>query len=192
MNAAEPAAGPVGVVLAGGAGRRIGGAKASTMLAGRPLIAYPLAALRAVLAPVAVVVKRDSDLPPVGYGVEIWREPDEPQHPLVGIIEALRRAAGRSVVVLACDLPLVTPDVIRALLAAPPAAAVLARAGDDVQPLCARFGPGTLMSFAAAGSRDRLQDVVWSLAPAFVEVDPDVLLNVNDPAGLALAEARLG
>ena len=192
MNAAEPAAGPVGVVLAGGAGRRIGGAKASTMLAGRPLIAYPLAALRAVLAPVAVVAKRDSDLPPVGYVVEIWREPDEPQHPLVGIIEALRRADGRSVVVLACDLPLVTPDVIRALLAAPPAAAVLARAGDDVQPLCARFAPGTLTSFAAAGPRDRLQDVVRSLAPAYVDVDPDVLLNVNDPAGLALAEARLG
>lgn len=72
----EPAPGPIGVVLAGGAGRRMGGAKASTPLAGRPLIAYPIAALRAVLAPVAVVAKRDSGLPPVGYGVEIWREPD--------------------------------------------------------------------------------------------------------------------
>ena len=134
-----PAAGPVGVVLAGGAGRRMGGAKASMPRAGRPLIAYPIAALRAVLAPVAVVAKRDSDLPSVGYRVEIWREPDEPRHPLVGIIEALRRADGRSVVVLACDLPMVTPDVIRALAEAPPAAAVLARAGDSVQPLCARF-----------------------------------------------------
>ena len=56
--------GPVGVVLAGGAGRRLGGAKPATLVAGRPLISYPIAALRAVCAPVAVVAKRDSPLPP--------------------------------------------------------------------------------------------------------------------------------
>ena len=90
------AGGPVGVVLAGGAGRRMGGAKPGTPLAGRPLIAYPLTALRAVLAPVAVVAKSDSVLPVLGAGVELWREPDEPRHPLAGILEALRRADGRA------------------------------------------------------------------------------------------------
>ena len=36
---------PIGVVLAGGSGRRIGGSKAIVKLRGQPLITYPLAAL---------------------------------------------------------------------------------------------------------------------------------------------------
>ena len=180
--------GCVGVVLAGGAGRRMGGAKPGTLLAGRPLISYPLAALRAVCAPVAVVAKRDSPLPPVGYGVELWREPDEPRHPLAGILEALRRADGHPVVVLACDLPLVTADVVRALVAAPGELAVVARSGDDLQPLCARYEPAALDRLSGLDPSVRLLDAVAALRPAFVDVPGDVLLNVNDDADLAAVE----
>lgn len=177
-----------GAVLAGGAGRRLGGTKPATLLAGRPLIAYPLAALRAVCSPVAVVAKRDSPLPQVGYGIELWREPDEPRHPLAGIVEALRRAGGRAVVVLACDLPLVTPDVVRALAAAPPAVAVLARAGEEVQPLCARYDLAALAVLEGFDPAVRLQEAVAVLDPEFVDVPAQTLLNVNDAGGLADAE----
>ena len=105
----------VGAVLAGGAGTRLGGAKAGALLAGRPLLSYPLAALRAAVGEVAVVAKAGTELPAVGYGVLIWREPDEPRHPLAGVVEALRRAHGRPVVVLACDLPFVTAELVREL-----------------------------------------------------------------------------
>jgi molybdopterin-guanine dinucleotide biosynthesis protein A len=169
----------------------MGGAKPATPLVGRPLISYPLAALRAVCAPVAVVAKRDSPLPEVGYGVELWREPDEPRHPLAGILEALRRAEGRSVVVLACDLPLVTPDLVRALAAAPGALAVVARAGDDVQPLCARYEPAALESLERFDPSVRLQAAIAALEPAFIEVPAAALLNVNDAEGLAAAERLL-
>ena len=46
------------MVLAGGAGRRIGGAKAIVELRGTPLVKYPLRALQAVLAEVVVVAKQ--------------------------------------------------------------------------------------------------------------------------------------
>ena len=192
MSAAGPGA-PVGVVLAGGAGRRLGGAKPATPLAGRPLISYPLAALRAVLAPVAVVAKHGSPLPPVGYGVELWREPDEPVHPLCGITEALRRADGRAVVVLACDLPLVTAAVVRELAHAPAgdALAVVATADGELQPLCARYEPAALEALAGFDDRGRLMAQVAALEPVCLPVDPGLLLNVNDPAGLAAAEAAL-
>ena len=183
--------GPAGAVLAGGAGRRLGGTKPATVLAGRPLISYPLAALRAVLSPVAVVAKRDSPLPQVGYGIELWREPDEPRHPLAGIVEALRRAEGRAVIVLACDLPLVTPGVVRALAAAPPAVAVLARAGEEVQPLCARYDPAALAVLEDFDPAVRLQTAIAALDPAFVDVPAQALLNVNDAGGLADAEGLL-
>ena len=80
------------MVLAGGLGRRIGGEKAVVELRGTPLLLYPLRALQAVLAEVVVVAKRGSALPPLP-GVPIWLEPDEPRHPLAGIVHALRGRA---------------------------------------------------------------------------------------------------
>lgn len=184
---------PVGVVLAGGAGRRIGGAKATTLLAGRPLIAYPLAALAAVLADVAVVAKAGSKLPELPAGVRRWGEPDEPRHPLAGIVAALREADGRAVVVLACDLPLVTPGLVRALAetSAGGAPVLLACADGRVQPLCARYEPQALGALEGFDRNGRTVEQVQALGPALLDVDPALLRNVNDAADLAAAEALL-
>ena len=99
---------PVGVVLAGGRGRRIGGDKAIVELEGRPLVLYPLEALHEVCDDVAVVAKRDSLLPALAGVADLWVEPDEPRHPLAGVAHALHLAAGRSVLAVAVDLPFVT------------------------------------------------------------------------------------
>ena len=93
--------GAIGVVLAGGAGRRIGGDKATVELEGRPLLHYPLSVLRAVLDEVAVVAKQSTVLPGLDVEIAIWLEPEEPRHPLAGIVHALRCARGRPVVVVA-------------------------------------------------------------------------------------------
>src|SRR5439155_10908431 len=67
---------PVGVVLAGGAGRRMGGAKATALLAGRPLVAWAVEALRAGgLDEVAVAAKASTVLP--ALDVPVWLEPEE-------------------------------------------------------------------------------------------------------------------
>ena len=71
---------PVGVVLAGGQGQRIGGEKAVVSLGGQPLVSYPVQALRSVLFEVRVVAKPGTELPAL-HGVEIWIEPPEPRHP---------------------------------------------------------------------------------------------------------------
>ena len=84
---------PIGVILAGGLGQRIGGAKAVVELGGRPLIAYPLAALAAALSDVAVIAKADTELPMLP-GITVWIEPDAPRHPLLGIAEALAACRG--------------------------------------------------------------------------------------------------
>src|SRR5947207_1104539 len=105
-------AAPIGVVLAGGLGRRLGGPKATVALQGRPLISYPLDALRQAVGDVVIVAKVDSKLPRLA-GVEVWVEPELPRHPLAGLVHALSLAAGAPIVVCACDLPLVTPALIR-------------------------------------------------------------------------------
>ncbi len=184
----------VGAVLAGGAGTRLGGAKPGTLLAGRPLLSYPLGALRAVLGEVAVVAKADTELPAVGHGVLIWREPDTPRHPLAGVVQALREAQGRPVVVLACDLPFVTADLVRELVLAEAAGApaVVARTpGRGLQPLCARYEPGALEVLTDFDPEGRVVTQVKALAPALLDVDDALLRNVNDAEDLAAAEALL-
>src|SRR5256885_1284659 len=108
----DDAAGPLGAVLAGGLGRRLGGSKATVALAGRPLISYPLQALRSALGAVVVVAKGDTQLPD-GLEAPVWVEPEHPRHPLTGLVHALSLAGGRPVLVCACDLPLVTEELVR-------------------------------------------------------------------------------
>ena len=61
--AASLAAAPLGAVLASGRGSRLGGAKATAELGGRPLISYPLVALAAAGIEAVVVAKGDTELP---------------------------------------------------------------------------------------------------------------------------------
>jgi molybdopterin-guanine dinucleotide biosynthesis protein A len=180
---------PVGVVLAGGQGRRLGGRKAMTALGGRPLVSFPVAAMRATLPEVVVVAKSDTELP---AGLVVWREPEEPQHPVVGILHALRCAGGRAVVVCAGDMPFVSVGVLSAL-AACRVTTVAVHAGELV-PVLGRYGPEAQpgLESAAGKGNEPLRAVVSRLAPdRFVVTDARVVFNVNTPADLTAARAML-
>lgn len=186
---------PLGAVLAGGAGRRIGGDKAIVELHGRPLLHYALAVLREVVADVVVVAKADTLLPPVAGRADVWVEPPEPRHPLTGIVHALRLAEGRPVLCVAVDLPLLDAATLRSLLEADPAGqapAVVPRADGRLQPLCALYRPSALEDLEAAGDGGRLTDVVAALDPVVVDVpDGRAFHNVNAPEDLWHASALL-
>ncbi len=183
---------PIGVVLAGGQGRRLGGAKATVELCGRPLVSYPLAALAAVLDEVAVLAKDATGLPSLP-GAAVWIEREPRQHPLVGLIEALALAEGRPVVVCGVDFPLLTASLVRRVaFSAPDAAlAVVASHRGMIQPLLGRYHPGALERLQgelAAGDRVALRAAVMALEPVSLEVDdPQALLNVNTAAELERA-----
>ena len=182
----RPATAAVGAVLAGGAARRMGGAKMTAPYRGRPLIVWPLAALRAALDDVVVVAKRNTPLPPLE--VPVWLEPDEPRHPLTGIVHALRVAGGRDVLVCAGDMPAVEPDVLRALLEAPVSPAVVPRAAGRLQPLLARYSGPAARELAAAPPDVPLTDTVAALQPLVLDFpDPAPFRNVNTPEDLGRA-----
>ncbi|MGN6188244.1 MAG: molybdenum cofactor guanylyltransferase [Conexibacter sp.] len=195
---------PIGVVLAGGAGRRIGGSKAVVELHGTPLVLYPLRALQAVLAEVVVVAKQGTPLPPLP-GVPIWIEPAEPRHPLAGIVHALEgagAAAGipemaREVLVSAGDLPLLDPDLVERVVRADAggAPAVVPCAGGHLQPLLARYAPDAYGPLADALRRDplpSLTDAVAELRPQVLELeDVQPFFNVNAPEDLLTAAGLL-
>jgi molybdopterin-guanine dinucleotide biosynthesis protein A len=186
---------PLGIVLAGGAGRRIGGSKAVVELNRRPLISYPLEAMWRALGNVTIVAKADTELPSVP-GAAVWVEPQEPRHPLTGIVHAISLADGRPVVVCASDMPLVTAELIGRIARADPrgAPAVLASCEGELQPLLGCYQRSALAPLTAAAhdSGIRLREAVAALNPARYEVeDPDLLFNVNSPDELLQAAAMI-
>ncbi len=183
----------IGVVLAGGSGSRIGGAKATAQLDGQALISYPLAAALGALGSVAVVAKDGVELPQLDQRVELWIEPDEPRHPVIGVIEALRRAEGRAVLIIACDLPLLTSEVV-ALIASADAegsVAVLASAAGRPQPLLARYEPAALALLEKFDTDGPMTEQVMALLPTLVEVPAEASFNVNDLEQLKEVSRRL-
>ncbi|MBS1844860.1 MAG: molybdenum cofactor guanylyltransferase [Actinobacteria bacterium] len=197
-----------GAVLAGGRGSRLGGAKPTATLSGRPLIAYPLQSLTEAGLTPFIVAKPSTDLRgrPLARStgqrttalgdVEIAIEPEEPTHPLAGIVAALRHA-GAPVVVLGCDFPFAPPALLRSLAEAPEPLVVPAPGGDP-QPLMARWSPQLLPSLEDALAREEpLRRTIASLAPRALDDtelarfgDPArAFFNVNTPEDLRAAEA---
>jgi molybdopterin-guanine dinucleotide biosynthesis protein A len=186
---------PIGAILAGGSGRRIGGSKAIVALHGTPLIAYPLQAMRGALLEVAVVAKADTKLPSLA-GATVWIEPNMPRHPLVGIMHALALAEGRPILVCAADLPFVTSELIRALASVHPGAApaVIAASDGHDQPLLGCYQPEALDRLQRAGFAPDVpvRDCIAALDPLLLEVDdPQLLFNVKSPDDLLQAAAML-
>jgi molybdopterin-guanine dinucleotide biosynthesis protein A len=196
-------------VLAGGAGTRLGGGKATLDLAGRPLISYPLRAARAAGLEAIVVAKGSTLLPALTEHVVF--EPEHPRHPLCGVVAALRFAAAHSgtdeasersrtgaVITVACDMPFLTGPLLQWL--ARQDGATIAEAGGRLQPMLARH----LTDDAATLSRALEQGL--SLREACRSVGADVLpeaelrrfgdparllFNVNEAADLTAARSWL-
>ncbi|MBK8294971.1 MAG: molybdenum cofactor guanylyltransferase [Solirubrobacterales bacterium] len=185
-------------VLAGGAGSRLGGDKALVQLGGRMLVEYPVEALReAGLSPFVVTkASHPVDLP----GVETVIEPPTPQHPLLGIVTALEAAEGGPVLVVACDLPLLPPDLLR-WIADQSGDPVVPFVAGQLQPLVARYGPDSLEVLEDGLTSGRsMKATVMDLDPVIVRApeldrfgDPDrIFHNVNSRTDLEWAEGLLG
>ena len=186
---------PIGAIMAGGAGLRIGGQKATVELDGKPLICYPLEAVAQVLTRVAILAKAGTQLPSVS-GVAVWIEPETPRHPVVGITQALALAGGRPVLVCAADMPFVTPNLVRRLVRTNPGRApgVVACAEGRMQPLLGCYQPRALELLAgpARAGSGRLTEIIAGIEPVRLEVeDPDELFDIDTPDDLLQAAAML-
>lgn len=132
-----------GLLLTGGASRRLGGvAKADLLVGGERLADRTARVLAAVADPVV-------ELGPGRSSLDAVVEEPPGRGPLAALAAArpvlgARGAGDRPVLVVAVDLPFVDPPVLAMLAAAPPAEAVVPRVGGIPQPLCARYSPRAL------------------------------------------------
>lgn len=181
----------IGVVLAGGLGRRLGGAKATAELGGRPLISYPLDTLGAVCDRVVVVCKKETRLPDLDTA-ERWDEPDDPHHPIAGLVHALERA-GEAILVCGADMPFVTAEAAGLVAAElqPGMKAAVAFCEGRLEPLLAAYAFEALEVMRDTTADEPLRRTVETLMPVPVDLPPDVVFNVNTVEDLAEAERRL-
>lgn len=177
------AGGATGVVLAGGASRRFGTPKATALLGGRTLIEYPLQAMREAGLPVLIVAKAGSELGPAAAGVQVLHEPDEPRHPLRGIVTALEHAGG-PIVTCACDMPFVSAELF-AWLASLGDNLAIAETGGRIQPMLGRYTPAVLPALRDALAAEQPVHAAIRAAGGRA-LGPDLLAAFGDTALLAL------
>ncbi len=137
---------PLVGVFVGGQGRRMGGL-AKGLLAPpsgeRSIVERLVTVARDAVGEADVVLVGDASM----YGaVKLDALADAPPGigPLGGLLALLGEAERRDApyaLALACDLPFVTPTLLSRLAGAEPAPAVVPRAGEHLQPLCARYAP---------------------------------------------------
>jgi molybdopterin-guanine dinucleotide biosynthesis protein A len=169
----------------------MGGGKPVRELAGRPLIAWPAAALEEAFRSVVVVAKVSTELPALP-GVERWDEPESGHHPALGIAHALARA-GEPVFVCAADMPFVTAEACRSVAARlGEGRAAVAVADGVMQPVFAAYAPSAAEALRAAPPDAALIRTLDSLEPELVELPAAVVRSVDTEEDLARAEAELG
>jgi len=182
------------VLLAGGASARMGCDKAHMEVGGLPAATRITSLLAALFGEVLIA---GGDPPASAVGRRVADE-GEPQCALRGLVTALATATRERVLVVATDLPLVTSDLLLALVAWPEADAVVPRTDGRLHPLCAVYRREPVLAAArarlAAGElalRGLLQeiDTVTLEESDIAQVDPDgtALVNVNTPEDLARA-----
>jgi molybdopterin-guanine dinucleotide biosynthesis protein A len=138
-DGSTPAAAPVGLVLAGGASRRMGHDKARLALGDDTLAASAARRLAAVCAEVAVADRGRGLVPGVAS------LPDGPgEGPAAGILGAAAAYPARPLLVLACDLPAVPAALLAELACSLQVDWSVPRWGGRVEPLCALYGPAAL------------------------------------------------
>src|SRR5439155_22198393 len=110
--------------------------------------------------------------------VPVWWEPDEPTHPLLGIVTALAQA-GSPVVICGCDMPFVAPELL-AHLAGTDAALALPWSNGRLHPLLGRYEPALEGPLAKAlEALEPVQKAVARLGP--VLLNEQELQRFNNP-----------
>jgi molybdopterin-guanine dinucleotide biosynthesis protein A len=192
------------VVLAGGRSRRMGQDKALLPLGDRPLITQIVDAALACTPEVWVMTpwpaRYRSVLPTMVQFMPEVATAGDPPGPLVALAQVLTQIQTDWVLLLACDLPNVEGEVLRAwrdqLVTLPPATiAYLPQSGAGWEPLCGFYRVdcrAILATAIAQGTRSFQQWLATQTVVAIPQVPEDILLNCNTPADWKRYRAQFG
>lgn len=186
----RPSTQTAGILLTGGRSRRMGTDKASMQIEGTASATRIVRILRRVVATVI-------EVGPGRSGVDFVREDPVGAGPLVAVSAGARalHEAGHTgpALAVACDLPLLTEEVLRMLVDHPGHFSVVPVVGDHPQPLCARWSAAALdqaarlVELGARSMKSLLDASDVTLLPEASwpeDVEASALADVNSPRDL--------
>lgn len=193
-----------GVVLCGGASRRMGQAKANLAWGGRTFLAHILETMEPIVDQRLVVAAADQSLDDLPPNVRILRDSQPHEGPLVALGLTLTELASEAdaVFLTGCDNPLLPAVVVRELFERLETFDAVMLTGEDGQPraLTAVYRPANcakpVQELVASGER-RLRAAVPYLRTHLVpfaelqRIDPQLraLANINTPENYEAALA---
>jgi molybdopterin-guanine dinucleotide biosynthesis protein A len=182
-----------GFVLAGGGSTRMGRDKALLPYRGTTLVEHMAQAVQAAAGSVALVGD------PVRYsslGYPVYPDKFSGCGPLGGVYTALSISSTDWNLIVACDMPGVTPDVLQVLLAnaeeSSRSCVVAIGPTGEPEPLCAVYHRRCLPALARAieQKRFKMKELVKELDSHTLPVQASALANVNTPTEWAEFEEK--
>jgi molybdopterin-guanine dinucleotide biosynthesis protein A len=197
------------VILAGGFSRRFGRDKGLVDLAGKPLILHVIDRASKVVDDVLVVVSSEKQKNKFETILEekanLVIDKDDSQSPLVGAITGFETTNAEYSLLLPCDTPLVSTQVVQFLLdmCANRSAAIPRWPSGYIEPLQAVYRTESALTAAKTALNqgkmnmqsmiDKLRGVRYVSTIVLEQLEPDLLtfFNVNTPKDLKNAESVL-
>jgi len=194
------------IILAGGFSSRFGQDKGLLQLADKPLIEYVLDAISTLVDEKMVVasskVQAENYAKVLGSDVNVLIDVDDAQSPLVGALTGFKEAHGRYALLLSCDTPFVSNDVISLLfeLCINRYAVIPRWPNGYIEPLqavyCTKPAYEATKNALSKGKLnvqsmvDRLRSVRYVSTLVLQQLDPELrtFINVNTPLDLKKAE----
>jgi molybdopterin-guanine dinucleotide biosynthesis protein A len=186
-----------GLVLAGGASRRMGRDKATLEYRGQPQLARAYAVVARHCERTFVSVRRDQTAEPARASLPQIVDEIAGVGPIAGIAAAQAAHPEAAWLVVACDLPFLDDPTLARLVASRGSHAVTAfRSTHDglPEPLCTIYEPSTragILEAIRCGRHCPRKFVIGSAVPLLDQPDPAALDNVNTPEEFTAAAGRL-
>ncbi|GLS02658.1 molybdenum cofactor guanylyltransferase [Brevundimonas denitrificans] len=186
-------------ILAGGAGRRIGGDKPRRLLGGTRLLDLALTNAHGAAAPVILVARTLEQVE--GFSGTVVLDAPGIEGPLAGLLSALAWAADACadrVLTLPCDMPFLPLDLRHRLeqALAPDIGVAVAASDGRLHPVCALWRTAAVPTLVRRAGEGRLSLRGLSEAVGCAVVEwpvegGDPFININTAEDLAAAEAAL-
>jgi molybdopterin-guanine dinucleotide biosynthesis protein A len=194
------------IILAGGFSSRFGQDKGLLQLANKPLIKHVLDVINNIVDEKIVVasskVQAENYAKVLGSDVNVIIDAEEAQSPLVGALTGFKEARGEYAILLSCDTPFVSRDVVSLLFeVCINRNAVIPRWPNGyIEPLqavyCAKPAYEAAKNALSEGELnmqsmvDRLRSVRYVSTLVLQQLDPEfrTFFNINTPLDLKKAE----
>ncbi len=179
-------------ILIGGLSRRMGRPKALIEVAGQSLIERTVGLVAQFSDRVILLGAPPFDLPPALHALPLISDSPPDIGPIAGLASLLAAAGRDPALLLACDMPRLTPDLLSRLVDAAhcdfdAVAFATAAPPDGLHPCCALYMPSAaaVVSTRIADRQYAIQPLLAALRTHTIYLDPanaSALMNLNTPA----------